>query len=223
MIKNIEKYYDLISQKYDEATSSFDWIVPKEIESILEKYNLIKDGLEVLDMGIGTGQTVEFLQNKNCNIYGVDISEKMLKIVKDKYPDLKTFRYDICDKLNNLFGKDKFNLVIAGGVLEFIKDIDGVLRDVHALLKEDSYFIFTYEILITRHEIQKNKEQYISEGYKENNDLENEFKLYRRTKEDVEQLLTNNAFKIIEHRHIKAFSKTEKKIPVYYGIVLVKK
>ncbi|MDD2909962.1 MAG: class I SAM-dependent methyltransferase, partial [Candidatus Pacebacteria bacterium] len=117
-MKKVEEYYNLISEKYDKATSDFNWTAPKEIESVLKKHNLIEDGLEVLDLGVGTGQNIEFLQSKNCNIYGVDISEKMLEVAKDKYPNVKIYKYDVCEGLSNLFEKDKFDLIIAGGILE---------------------------------------------------------------------------------------------------------
>ena len=208
-MKKIEKYYNLISSKYDKATVSFDWIVPNEIENILVKYNLIKDTLEVLDVGIGTGQTIDFLNNKNCNIYGIDISQKMLEIVKEKYPKVETYKHDISEGLNNLFKENKFDLVIAGGILEFVKNIEEVFKDVFKLLKKDGYFVFTYEILISKDKIQNKREQYISEGYSEKNNLEEEFKLYRRSIEEMETLLIDCGLKIIEHKKIKAFLKTK--------------
>ena len=222
-MKKIEKYYNLISSKYDKATVSFNWIVPNEIENILVKYNLIKDTLEVLDVGIGTGQTIDFLNNKNCNIYGIDISQKMLEIVKEKYPKVETYKHDISEGLNNLFKENKFDLVIAGGILEFVKNIEEVFKDVFKLLKKDGYFVFTYEILISKDKIQNKREQYISEGYSEKNNLEEEFKLYRRSIEEMETLLIDCGLKIIEHKKIKAFLKTKNRIPVYYGLVLVRK
>lgn len=222
-MKKIEKYYNLISSKYDEATSSFGWIVPNTIKNILDQYNLIKKDLNILDIGIGTGQTVDFLKDKECKLYGIDISSEMVNLAKKKYLKVKFFEYDINEGIIKLFKKNKFDLIISGGVFEFIKNIEIVFNDTYQLLKKDGHFVFTYEMLISGNKYQKNKEQYITEGYTDNKDKDAEFRLYRRSKKEIDDLILKTGFKKIKHIKVKAYLKTAKRIPVYYGIVLVKK
>lgn len=220
-MKNIEKYYNLISSKYDTATSNFEWIVPNKIKELLEKYNLLCDNLEVLELGVGTGQVIEIFKKNNCKIVGVDISEEMLSLAKQKNPQIEIIKHDINDGIIDLFKKDYFDLVISGGVLEFIEDIEKLIGEVYQINKKNGYFIFTYELLIYDNKFQNKKSQENSEGYSEKSDTQ--FKLYRRSKKEINEALFKNKFEVIAHSEIKAYLKTSNKIPVYYGIVLAKK
>lgn len=48
------------------------------------------------------------------------------------------------------------------------------------------------------------------------------FKLYRRSKLEINKILKDTGYKIIKHFKVKAFLKGPAKIPVYYGLVLAK-
>lgn len=220
-MKNIEKYYNLISSKYDSATSRFDWIVPNKIKEVLEKHKLVSDNLNILDLGVGTGQIIEIFKENNSKIFGVDISEEMLALAKQKNPQMEIIKHDLSCGICELFQKDFFDIIISGGVFEFIENIEILIEDIYQILKKDGHFIFTYEILIPENNFQKKRVQENSEGYSDNS--ETQFKLYRRDEKEITNLILKNKFKIIEHEVIKAFLKTNKRIPVYYGIILVKK
>jgi len=220
MKKTIEAYNDVLAPIYDKATIEGKWSVPDEVNKLLLQFRLVKSDLVVLDLGIGTGQSIKSFTDKNCKIYAVDISGRMLQIVKQKYPKVKTFKYDISKGLTELhFEYNSFDIIVAVGVLEFIKDIKRIIKETHKLLKKDGYFVFTYELLLPSHRLQKVKVQYNSEGYTE----ETKFKLYRRNKEEINKFLNKVGYKVIKHFRIKAFLKGPRKIPVYYGVVLVAK
>lgn len=221
-MKIIELYNDILAEKYDEAILKGEWKASSESHKILRQTGLIKRGLRILDLGIGTGQSVKPFQNKDCKIYGVDISKKMLKVSKQKYSRLKTFKYDISKRLKGLNFKNKyFDLVIAVGVLEFIKNIKKIIKETKQLLKPGGYFIFTYELLLPNYKFQKAKVQYNAEGYIKNPPRILKFRLYRRSKKEINKILKVVGYKIIRHFKIKSFLKGPARIPVYYGLVLV--
>jgi len=224
MPKIIELYNDKLAEQYDGATLKGKWFAPKETNKLLSRFRLVKNNSVVLDLGAGTGQSIKPFLNKNCKIYTVDISNKMLRIIKQKYPKAKTFKHDINNGLSRLCFKNQyFDIIIAVGVLEFIKNIGKIIRETHRLLKNDGYFIFTYELLLNNHKFQKLKVQYNTEGYIENPPDIAKFKLYRRSKKEMNKLLNRVGYKVIRHFKIKAFLKGPSKTPVYYGVVLVKK
>jgi putative AdoMet-dependent methyltransferase len=61
-----------------------------------------KEGLRVLDVGIGTGLLSEELNKKGCIIHGVDYSEKMLEKAKIRIPE---GFFETVDVLKSHFGK----------------------------------------------------------------------------------------------------------------------
>jgi len=224
MPKLIEIYNDKLAEKYDQATWKGKWKAPNEAIKILREVKLIKKGLKILDLGIGTGQEIEPFINKNCEIYGVDISRKMLKICKAKHPELKIIKYDISKGLNRLNFKNKyFDLIIAIGILEFVKNIKKIIKEVSKLLNDGAHFIFTYELLMPNYKFQKRKLQYNAEDYIKNPPSSMKFKLYRKSRNEINRMLKENKYKIIRHFKIRAFLKGPAKIPVYYSLVLAKK
>jgi ubiquinone/menaquinone biosynthesis C-methylase UbiE len=223
-MKIIENYNNLIAEKYDEATVVGKWSAPKEVNKLLLNFKLIKNNLTVLDLGVGTGQTIKSFAGKNCQIFAVDISDKMLRVVRNKYPKIKTLKFDINNGLKEVSRESLyFDIIIAVGVLEFIKNIKKVIKETYQLLKGNGRFIFTYELLLDKYKFQRSKIQYNAEGYMENPPDIIKFKLYRQSKEDINKLLSSVGYKIIKHYKIKAYLKGSNRIPVYYGVVLVKK
>lgn len=224
MVKIIELYNNKLANQYNKATLKGKWSAPNEVNKTLSQLGLVKNNLAVLDLGVGTGQSIKIFVNKSCKIYAVDISAKMLQIVRQKYPKVKTLKYDISKRLAGLhFKHNSFDIIIAVGVLEFIKNIKRIIEETYQLLKKNGYFIFTYELLLPSHRLQRLKVQYNSEGYTEELSDITKFKLYRRKKEEINKFLNKVGYKTIKHFKIKAFLKGPAKIPVYYGVILTKK
>lgn len=223
MAKIIELYNDKLADQYDKVTLKGKWDAPNEVNKILLQLGL-KDNLTVLDLGVGTGQSIKFFVNKNCKISALDISTKMLQIIKRKYPEIKTFKHDISKGLTGLHFKSKsFDIIIAVGVLEFIKNIKRIVKETYQLLKTDSYFIFTYELFLPDYKFQRLRIQYNAEGYVKNPPRIIRFRLYRRSKKEINKILNDAGYQIIRHFKIRAFLKGPAKIPVYYGVVLTTK
>ncbi len=71
--------------------------VPERLEKIVESARISGTDV-VLDMGTGTGILIPIiLKYKPALIYANDLSEKMLKSVKERYPDVRTLHGDIRD------------------------------------------------------------------------------------------------------------------------------
>ena len=71
--------------------------VPERLEKIVRSANISGSDV-VLDMGTGTGILIPLiLKYEPALIYANDLSEKMLKSVKERYPDVRTLHGDIRD------------------------------------------------------------------------------------------------------------------------------
>ncbi|MEK6854703.1 MAG: class I SAM-dependent methyltransferase [Nanoarchaeota archaeon] len=101
----------------------FDRIAGSYDRGIIKKWSLriqrnavkslkIERNSKILDVGCGTGNLFSALssQNKNLRLYGIDISEKMLRIAKTKTRKKANLRIMPIEKLND---KNKFDYVFS--------------------------------------------------------------------------------------------------------------
>jgi len=90
----IVNMFDSIAKSYDLVNRILSFGIDKQWrkKAILESLELInKENISVLDVACGTGDMIEsFLKYKNdINIIGLDPSKEMLKIAKEKLPNIK--------------------------------------------------------------------------------------------------------------------------------------
>ena len=90
VFENYANYYDLLYQDKN-YHAEVDYI-----DSLIKKYS--NNSNSILELGCGTGKHAALLVEKGYNIWGVDISEKMIKLAKD------------FEKQANLFEKLSFSL-----------------------------------------------------------------------------------------------------------------
>lgn len=101
----------------------------------------LKPGENVLDLGCGNGRFYELL--KNTNYTGVDNSEKLIKIAKQKYPKAK---FQIGDALNLNFPNNYFGKIYSIAVLHHIPSKElrcQFLKEAKRILKKDGKLILT--------------------------------------------------------------------------------
>lgn len=82
-LSDLEVGYDLIADKFSE-TRAFMW---RDLGFIKD---MVKPGDKILDFGCGNGRLAGFLKNNYKEYVGVDISQKLVDIAKQKYSSEKT-------------------------------------------------------------------------------------------------------------------------------------
>jgi len=87
ILKETEQGYDLISGKFSETRKYF-W---RGLEFIGD---YAKNGDTVLDFGCGNGRLLELIGNKDIRFCGTDVSQKLVDIAKQKYPDSDFLKTD---------------------------------------------------------------------------------------------------------------------------------
>jgi len=80
----------------------------------------ITEGDKVLDLGCGNGRYFEAIKNKEINYLGIDFSEKLIKIAREKYAEQDNSEFRTGDILNLKLPKDQFDLAFAFTVLHHI-------------------------------------------------------------------------------------------------------
>lgn len=220
MKKLIEEYNNLLSNKYDEITQGeFKWLAPIKLNEHIKPY--IKKGVEVLDIGVETGQTSKIFIDQGLSVIGVDLSEKMLAAAQSKLNFKKLIKYDIEQGLLNLFPQDKFDIVVAVGILEFIKNINKVLSEMKQLLKKGGVAVFTYEIYEPKNKYGIKKTASLKSESKTAPELLN-FMVYRKLPHEIDKALKDLSLIIIHREQFIGYLRSQDKIPVLYEMLVVR-
>ncbi|MFZ2975583.1 MAG: class I SAM-dependent methyltransferase [Candidatus Moraniibacteriota bacterium] len=78
ILKDIENGYNMMADKFSGTRKHF-W---PGFDFILEN---IKNGDKILDFGCGNGRFLEMIKDSNLEYFGVDVSQKLIDIAKEKY------------------------------------------------------------------------------------------------------------------------------------------
>ncbi len=97
-------------------------------------------GKKALDLGAGTGRITESLLMNGADVYAIDVSKKMIAILKKDFPEAKAF---VGDVLNLPFEDDFFDIATAGFLLVHLKEPKLFFREVYRVLKPGGKFIFS--------------------------------------------------------------------------------
>lgn len=92
--------------------------------------------IKILDLGCGPGELINEISNNfyNCNVTGIDFSEKMLEISRQRNSEAKHIKMDAEDlcKLD-----DKFDIITCTHSLPYYKTPEKVMKELSRLLDDD--------------------------------------------------------------------------------------
>lgn len=93
----------------------------------------------VLSLGCGTGATEALLQQKGCEVWGIDVSNEAVAIAarrlhRAQVADIET------DRLTEL-EPGSFDLVLAGDVIEHLRFTEHALDRIHGWIKPAGHFV----------------------------------------------------------------------------------
>lgn len=105
-------------------------------------YEYLSPGDTVLDIGIGTGLSSYLFHKAGLKVYGVDGSEKMLDICREK--GFAT-ELSLCDLVAERwpYEGEQFENAIACGVFHFYKELDVFFKETSRVMKKGGTFSFT--------------------------------------------------------------------------------
>jgi len=108
-------------------------------------YSIIKNKLDampksklVLEYGCSIGILGSFLANSNQNVFGIDRSFSAISIAKKTQKD--NLDYFVADLMSDIFGKTKFDLILALNVLELVEPKD-LLQHVSKQILKGNFVI----------------------------------------------------------------------------------
>lgn len=156
----------------------------------------IGHGGKVLDVGCASGDGTEILAKFGLKVVGVDFSEKLIAEAQKNYPHDKFMVMDM-RQLN--FADHSFAGVLAKHSLLHLskKEIPRVLNSLQRILKPDGWLLLTLKEGVGEREIEENRY-----GVK----FKRFFAFY--TSHEVENLLNESGFKIVEEGISKGYDST---------------
>lgn len=130
-MKDIINQWNSSALKYTEEQERSEFVESNKrvVEARFEHFH----GEKVLDHGCGYGFFTDYFRNIGADVIGIDASEKMIEIAKDRYPLTEFSVMDITMPL--AFEKEQFDVVFSNLVLMDIENIDFVLSECNRILK----------------------------------------------------------------------------------------
>ncbi len=106
----------------------------------------LEAGAKVLDLGCGAGMASAILLEQGFEVVGVDVSEAMLELARKNCGRVSstakaTFLMGSAEDLE--FANEEFDLVIALGLIEYLKWDRWALQQMHRVLKPGGHLIVT--------------------------------------------------------------------------------
>ncbi len=139
--------YDELASSYDETARKFGWSTPAMVGQELERLPALAG--DALVIGVGTGLDLDAVKAKaSGSVLALDIAPRMIEAALDKHPDVRGITTDF-------FAWDgpgsAFELIVCGGMLEFVRDFAGFFERAAELLTPGGYLVVTHELLIEGH------------------------------------------------------------------------
>jgi len=156
LLEKTRQDYNLIAEDYASKREGI-W---EETRLLLDDYLI--SGEKVLDLGCGHGRYLPLFKEKGIDYFGIDSSEKLIKIAKDEYPGEK---FQVGEALNLPFPDNFFDKIYSIAVLhhvpseefrlQFLKEVRRVLKPKGLLIltvwkfhqSKEYYLLFKYTIL----------------------------------------------------------------------------
>jgi SAM-dependent methyltransferase len=90
-------------------------------------------GLRVLDAGCAGGRTSAWLVERGAEVVGLDASEELLRLARDRLPSASFVVGDLAESLP--FEDGSFDVVVAGLVMHYLRDWAPTLREFRRVLR----------------------------------------------------------------------------------------
>jgi ubiquinone/menaquinone biosynthesis C-methylase UbiE len=116
---NLRKAYKILEenkQTYNEVANEFNETRNKHDSLMDELKKYVKNNEKVLDLGCGSGRLCKLFNNQDIDYTGVDFSENLIDIAKEKHGDY----FKVANILNLPFLDEKFDSVWSIAALHHI-------------------------------------------------------------------------------------------------------
>lgn len=181
--KNVLNVFNTTAEKYVEYFGD-DWEFLEDINGFI---NSTASNGKILDLGCGSGYISKYMADNGLQPIGIDFSEKMIEIAKQKYPQIPFYKMDIAD-VGNYFDENTFDGLLAIYTLYFIpkEQMDSVLESLSKILKDGANLLIVTQI--------GKGEQFVDESLMPSGKNEKALFVNLSTEEELLELLEKHNF-----------------------------
>lgn len=192
----VERTFDSFASSFESKLEMLSYRAPALVAAMIEDAGFAHaQGLEILDLGCGTGLCGPLLSPYARRLVGVDLSEGMLSLAKEKAAYDALVKGELTEYLRGL--SEAFDLIVSADALVYFGDLRDVIEAVGRALRPNGIVVFTLEDAI---------------ACEAGTDYRLEFHgRYRHARAYVERLLANAG---LEWRIERADLRTESGAPV---------
>lgn len=161
------KGFDLWANNYDktvclsEEANKYPFAGYKDVLNTI--YRTIKNGSgkKILDIGFGTGILSKKLYDEGYSIYGIDFSEKMLEIAREKMPMAAFIQHDFSKGLPASLHREVFDFIICTYAIHHLDDSQKVdfIKKLTAMLSAQGKVLIGDVAFLTVDELEQCKLQ----------------------------------------------------------------
>ena len=183
--ESVKIVFNKIAKPYIEYFGG-DWEFIDEINDFISE---LKPKSYVLDLGCGDGYITEYLNKQCLKAIGMDFSEEMIKLGKEKYPNIEFINDDILN-IEKHFKENSLDGAIAIYSLYFIprEQLNDFLESLSRIMKKGAKLLIITLI--------GNGEDYIRSALLDENKVKEDLYVNYYLKDDLEEILIANYFSI---------------------------
>jgi len=100
----------------------------------------IPEDSSILEIGCGTGDIIGSFDKASRGLVGVDISDEMIKIAKDRYSEVKFYVAGFEDMVL----ERKFDYILIGGVAGYVDDLYMAFQHLNKVCKPETKIVIVY-------------------------------------------------------------------------------
>ena len=134
------QFWDRVAEKYARRPVRDEEAYAQTLE---RTRTYLKQSDHMLELGCGTGTTALKLAGAVERITASDLSPNMIRIARDKADSagIDNVRFVTADLFDSALAGTTYDVVAAFNLIHLLQDPEAAVRHVHALLKQDGFFI----------------------------------------------------------------------------------
>ena len=185
-------------------------------------------GKDILDIGCGTGELSSRLAQTADSVLGVDISQRMLDIAKEKNTSANILYEKLSMENIGSLGK-KFDMAVSSLAFHYVENFEKLILDISKLLKKRGSLVFSQEHpMVTANKQLKDwvfdpetkdrywpVSNYNEEGERSEKWFIDNIKKYHRTLSSIINTIIRNDFEILEIAESRADDELISKNPKF--------
>lgn len=215
MVNRILEQWNKAAASYAELQERSEYV---EVTKDVVRARFIRlCGEKVLDLGCGYGWYTDYFSSIGAEAYGIDGSQEMIKLAKERYPESTFIIADINEGIP--FPDASFDMVFCNQVLMDIENVEPLFYEVNRILKKDGIFYFSivhpafydgdWQTDENGFKYAKTMKRYLSE-YSDINFFWGETAHFHRSISYYFNLAVNSGFSLAEMREPKSYDGVNK-------------